>query len=114
MDKQTWPDRVQYNQSVTPVFIQRARRFTYSDGRSSKRQAEEQREGADFLSGQDVGQRQTAVIAAVPRMHWLKNIGQLKEIQADDRGGQDGELQGGETTDRESDTEPRLQPASCC
>ena len=67
--------------------------FTYSGGGSSKGQAEEQGQWADFLSGQDVGQRQTAVTTAVPRMHRLENIRQLQEIKTDNRGGQDRELQ---------------------
>lgn len=67
--------------------------FTYSGGGSGESQAEEQRQWADFLSGQDVGQRQTAVIATVPRMHRLENIRQLQEIKTDNRGGQDWELQ---------------------
>lgn len=33
-------------------------------------------------------------------MNGLENIGELQEIQADDGGGQDGELQGGQTADR--------------
>ena len=61
-------------------------------GGSRKGQAEEQRQRADFLSGQDVGQRQAAVAAAVARMNRLEDVGQLQEVEADHGGGQDGEL----------------------
>lgn len=67
--------------------------LTYSGSWSSKRQAEKQRQWADFLSGQDIGQRQTAIITTVPRMHRLENISQLQEIKTDNRRGQDRELQ---------------------
>lgn len=77
-------------------------RFTYSGSGSSECQAEEQRQWADFLSGQDVGQRQTAVITAVPRMHRLENISQLQEVKTDNGRGQDRELQT-ETTQENSD-----------
>lgn len=74
-------------------------RCTYSDSRCSEGQAEEQRQWTDFLSWEDVWQRQTAIITTVPRMHRLENIRQLQEVKTDNRGGQNRELQNRTQTD---------------
>lgn len=71
----------------------RSWRFTHGGCGSSKGQTEEQRQRAHLQSGQNVGQRQAAVVAAVPRMHRLENVRQLQEVQTDNGGGQDRELQ---------------------
>ena len=70
----------------------RGQGFGYRDDGDDEGQAEEQQQRTELLPGLDVGQGQTAVTTAVPRMHRLENIRQLQEIKTDNGGSQDREL----------------------
>lgn len=64
----------------------------YRDGRSSEGQAQQHQQGNDLMVGVDIGQAQAAVMAVEARLHRLKYIRPLQEVQADHRRHQDWQL----------------------
>ena len=81
---------------LSPVFVSNP----YCDGWSSESQAEQHQKGDDLMVGIDVGEAQAAVMAVESRLHRLKHICPLQEVQTDHRRHQDWQLSTDTTEDR--------------